>query len=100
MSMDANQYEAGQTQAMLLGPIIADLPVAEMLRAIERADTVGAILDPTAYRGGHERMRAFGDYLRALGQAQAKWRALASTVERTEGVASMTRDLLATLRAR
>jgi len=37
--------------------IISQLPLEEMLRIIDKADAVGPVIDPTAYRSGMDGLR-------------------------------------------
>ena len=48
---DVETYRAAVIAAKLAAELLAQHPIAELLRAIDRADAIGPILDPTLYRG-------------------------------------------------
>jgi len=54
--MDRDEYELIQNQIMLLGSAVKDLDLDDFIAEIDHADTVGPILDPTAWIKGHDTM--------------------------------------------
>ena len=54
--MDRDEYELIQNQIMLLGSAVKDLNLDDFIAEIDRADTIGPILDPTAWINGRETM--------------------------------------------
>jgi hypothetical protein len=63
---DPAEYRETMMKVALLAQLAADLPVSEMLSAINRADSVGHIVDPTLYRAKHKAMCEDADMLRAI----------------------------------
>ena len=47
--MDKHIYEATQAQLTAVACIVSDMPLEEFINAIEHAETVGPILNPTLY---------------------------------------------------
>ena len=54
--MDRDKYELIQNQIMLLGSAVSDLDLDQFIEAIDRADSVGPILDPTLWIKTHDTM--------------------------------------------
>ena len=54
--MEKEEYEAAQGLLISNSAMISMLPLEEMLSAIDRAETVGPIVDPTLYRKGADNM--------------------------------------------
>jgi hypothetical protein len=51
------EYQSVQHTLILLAQLIKDLDLDSFLFAIERADMLGPILDPTLYQSGMPKMR-------------------------------------------
>jgi hypothetical protein len=60
-TLSREQYIAVQDCLVALGQVVARLPLAEFLAQIERADSVGAVLDPTLYRAAAGKLDAVRD---------------------------------------
>lgn len=54
--MNQERYQRTQVAICRLSEIIRQLPIEEFIEAINTADTLGPILDPTLYREGGEKM--------------------------------------------
>lgn len=52
----AEQQRFRVLQCYQLAALAALIPTGDMLAAIERADSIGAIIDPTLYRANHAAM--------------------------------------------
>ena len=63
--MDNAEYAFVQGRLAQIAKLVQDLPLGEFLVAIERADSVGQIIDPTLWKMGHENMYRFRDLARA-----------------------------------
>lgn len=63
--MKQQDYLQCQCQLRVLATVIKDMPLKEFLFAIDRADTLGPIVDPTLYKHG---MRAL-DHVHDLADA-------------------------------
>ncbi len=74
------QYRADMALVYLAANVLADVPVERMLAAIDTADAMGPILDPTLYQRHARFMHQDRDVLRAalpLAELGRKLRALA-----------------------
>lgn len=54
--MDAATYEGLQQQLVLFGAIVAEWPLEDFIAAIDHADTIGPIVDPTLWIRGQKAM--------------------------------------------
>ncbi len=63
-------YESSLVGTWALAQLVAEAPLEEMLGAAERADAVGAALDPTLYREKHRALHEDIEMLRALRHVQ------------------------------
>lgn len=61
VNMEEGLYESTQIQIGLIGEIVKDLHLVEFIEAIDKADTLGPILDPTLWIKGSGRMRKIKD---------------------------------------
>ena len=59
--MEKGLYESTQIQIGLIGEIVKDLHLVEFIKAIDKADTLGPILDPILWIKGSGRMRKIRD---------------------------------------
>lgn len=64
-------YQATLAGLWALAFLVEEAPIAEMLAAAERADSVGSILDPTLYREKSQAMHEDMEMLGALQHVQA-----------------------------
>lgn len=80
--MDTDTYQGCLIRAYLMVRLIGDLPLGEMIDAAERADTLGPILDPTAWMKGHRKLAEDSEVLRALRPA---WKLAKAHEGRREG---------------
>lgn len=71
-SLDIENYRLTVAQAALCARLLAEVPLDEMLAAIERAETTGPILDPTLWR---EKGRAMREDKALLEAARPLWKA-------------------------
>ena len=55
--MKEEEYINIQNQILAIRRIIKDLPLTEFITAIDRADTLGPIIDPTLWIKGNEQMK-------------------------------------------
>jgi hypothetical protein len=65
-------YEAGVRQAFQLAALLMELDLEPLIDAINYADTIGPIIDPTLWMRGNRAMEQHGVILHALRMAQAK----------------------------
>jgi len=70
--IDAEEYELTQSMVMNIARAVRALPLRQVLNAIGRAESVGAILDPTLYRAGAAKMQDFKRLVEALRTFQAE----------------------------
>lgn len=63
-------YRANLESLWALAELIEEAPLTEMIAAVELADTVGAVLDPTLYRKNAQALHEDLEMLRALGHVQ------------------------------
>jgi hypothetical protein len=63
--MTNEQYLSTQLQVMRMAALVRSMPLAEFLSAIDRAEAVGPILDPTLYRDAAPKL----DQVKALAVA-------------------------------
>ena len=54
--MNKTDYEITQQQIIFIGMLVKGLPLDEFIAAIDRADTVGPIVDPTPWMRGNKEM--------------------------------------------
>lgn len=54
--MTPEEYQTGLVQAWLIAKVVLAIPLDDMLAANDRADTIGAMLDPTLYRANAKKM--------------------------------------------
>jgi len=64
------EIRATQTKIGLIAQVVIPLPLEEMAQEIERADSVGAILDPTAWMNSADAMRQWKQLITPLIQFQ------------------------------
>jgi hypothetical protein len=64
--MNEAQYLIVQKQLVVLAAVVQEMPLAEFLSAIDTADTLGPILDPTRYLKASEEMHNIESLARAL----------------------------------
>jgi len=75
-AMDRDEYQATLITAYAYALSIRQLPLDEMLAAIEHAHAFGPFLDPTLYRDKVEKMEQDRTVLAALAEAKRKLDAL------------------------
>lgn len=63
-------YQATMDRLAMLAGLLEDEPIAEMLRDLDRVDTIGPILDPTGYREGMRNVQEQRELLSALREVQ------------------------------
>jgi len=68
MKLTEDQYMDVQNELLMLSSLMARLPLKEFLEDINRAETVGPIVDPTLYRDGAEKLHQ----VKSLAQAASK----------------------------
>ena len=73
--MKSDEYATAQHQLITLCLFARFLPAEEMLRAQERADTVGPVMDPTLYRDAIQDPQERWRMIKRLTQAAAKFKA-------------------------
>lgn len=64
--MTAEEYEQLQVQVLLVGGLVREWDIDGALEAIGHADSVGPIVDPTAWMRGQASMHDYERMLRAL----------------------------------
>lgn len=69
--MRAEEYASTQMQIVTFANLVLDMPLDEFLRAINRADTLGPIFDPTLWIKGQEKMHEVERLARALSGFQS-----------------------------
>jgi len=74
--LDRDEYQATLVTAYAYALSIRQLPLDEMLAAIEHAHAFGPIVDPTAYRDNVEKMQQDQKVIAALAEAKRKLDAL------------------------
>jgi len=82
-TLDEPTYLATQQQIMTFAQLLKGLPLADFLETLDRADTVGAFVDPTLYRSALQsgKLDLVKDVAEALCEAQRK---IAKAEERFE----------------
>lgn len=68
--MERGEYEALQAQVLLMAAMLNRLPLAEFVAAIDKAQAVGPMLDPTLYRAAADNLQYVEDVARALLEAK------------------------------
>lgn len=63
--MTGEEYQEYLNRLSLAGQLIADVPIAELLNTISHCDTIGPIVDPTAWMRGADNLRDQEDLVRA-----------------------------------
>lgn len=66
--MTRDEYRSNMALVYSFARVLKELPLAEMLEGISRAEAIGPMLDPTLYR---EKSKAMEEDRRALEAAQA-----------------------------
>jgi len=64
--MDQEKYIQTQTSLMMLGAIVADMPLGEFLNAINTAESIGPVVDPTLFRAANGNLQMIHDLAEAL----------------------------------
>jgi len=54
--MNGAEYTAIAAQLGALAAVVADMPLADFLATISRAESLGPIMDPTAFRDGMQNL--------------------------------------------
>ena len=70
--MNSAEYLQTQQTISLMAGLVADLPLADFIRAAERADTVGWIIDPTLTRAASPKLNQIIRLARALERFQER----------------------------
>lgn len=70
--MNPREYLETQVAICRIAEIICQLPLTEFIEAIDKADTLGPVLDPTAWREGHKPL----EKVKGLAQSLAAVKAL------------------------
>lgn len=63
--MDQDDYRSAVMACRVAAKMLAQHDLSGLLRAVDRADAVGPILDPTLWRDKHEAMAEDAELLRA-----------------------------------
>jgi hypothetical protein len=63
--MNATEYQSGVLAAATAAAMISETDLPKILSMIERADSFGAVLDPTLYREKHQAMMEDKELLEA-----------------------------------
>jgi hypothetical protein len=64
--MNRIDYEMTQQQIVFIGSLIKGLPLDEFIAAIDHADSIGPILDPTLWMRGNKEMMKIRDLAAGL----------------------------------
>jgi len=80
--MDDAEYLATQSSVMLLAKAVDGLPLAEFVNRINRAETLGPILDPTLYMKAGDGLRAIKRMAEAALDFQKEARKLKAELEK------------------
>jgi len=79
--LSAAEYEVTQQQLLLLGTLVAEMPLEAFIRKADHAEAVAPFLDPTLYmRGG----RNLGDIIRLAKAARELQKVVLDIQARTE----------------
>lgn len=70
--MKEEEYIQCQSSLILLAKIVKDLPLNEFLSAIDHANTVGPLLDPTLWMRGSKKMQEIRQLASSLLPFQAE----------------------------
>jgi len=66
VDLTKEQYADTQAKLVMIRKLAEHLPLGEFLRAIDRADTIGPILDSRLWIQGHREMEKIRDLAKAL----------------------------------
>ena len=64
--MENEQYELVQSQILTIAGIVKLLPLKDFIEAADKADAVGAFLDPTLYRAASKKLAVIIQLARGL----------------------------------
>lgn len=64
--MNRIDYEITQQQIVFIGSLVKDLHLVEFIAAIDHADSIGPILDPTLWMRGNKEMMKIRDLAAGL----------------------------------
>lgn len=64
--MSRDEYETMMQQVLLMGSLVRDWDIQGALDQIGHADSIGIMLDPTAWKRGQKNMHDYESLLRAL----------------------------------
>ncbi len=64
--MNRIDYEMTQQQIVFIGSLVKGLPLDEFIAAIDHADSIGPILDPTLWMRGNKEMMKIRDLAAGL----------------------------------
>ena len=64
--MNKIDYEMTQQQIVFIGSLVKDLHLDEFIAAIDHADSIGPILDPTLWMRGNKEMMKIRDLAAGL----------------------------------
>ena len=73
MSNDAKvqEYQQAVMTAQLCGQLLSRFDIPQLLNSIERADSIGPLLDPTLWRNKHKAMEEDRELLKAANTLRA-----------------------------
>ena len=64
--MEAIEYESSLQRLSMAAQLVADVPIADLLNHVSHAETLGPLLEPTAWiRGGGDNLRDARDLIEA-----------------------------------
>ena len=69
--MEEENYRNTQTQILLMAQLVKDLPLTDFIRAIDKADALGPLLDPTLWMRSQKTMRNIKRIAMSLSSFQA-----------------------------
>lgn len=69
--MSKDEYEETMTRIAVFAYTVQSLPLTEFLSAIDHADNIGPILNPTLWRDGQENMHKIRQVAEALKRFQS-----------------------------
>jgi hypothetical protein len=82
--MTAVEYKSSLNTCYVIVGVLRDLPLQEMVDAINRAESFGAILDPTLYRKQAQSMAEDARVIRALLHVQRELQPYLARVSESE----------------
>lgn len=86
MAIDRATYLSVQANLIGFASIISEMPLEDVIAAIDQSDAVGPVLDPTLYREGSEQMQKYKEVVEAFKRVKDVWKRQVAETKKKLGI--------------